>query len=117
MEVLDSMRTDLALHYLHRATLSVSQVAWLLGFQEVGAFTNAFKRWAGLSPSRFRSAGEPEGGTGLPLAGATRHRVGYEGCLRGVRRSGSGRPRRTQSRFFRPRMSRRSETGPIGTPP
>jgi AraC-like DNA-binding protein len=71
MEVLDSMRTDLALHYLRNATLSVSQVAWLLGFQEVGAFTNAFKRWAGLSPSRFRSAGEPEGGTGLPLAGAT----------------------------------------------
>ena len=56
MEVIDSMRTDLALHYLRNATLSVSQVAWLLGFQEVGAFTNAFKRWAGLSPSRFRSA-------------------------------------------------------------
>jgi AraC-like DNA-binding protein len=56
-QVLDAMRTDLADHYLRDATLSVSQVAWLLGFQEVSAFTLAFKRWTGQTPSQFRSTG------------------------------------------------------------
>jgi len=51
------MRTDLADHYLRDATLSVSQVAWLLGFQEVSAFTFAFKRWTGQTPSQFRLTG------------------------------------------------------------
>jgi AraC-like DNA-binding protein len=53
--VLDALRTDLATHYLRDATLSVSQVAWLLGFQEVGAFTYAFKRWNGQTPTQYRS--------------------------------------------------------------
>ncbi len=54
--VLDAMRTDLATHYLRDATLSVSQVAWLLGFQEISAFTYAFKRWIGRTPTQFRSS-------------------------------------------------------------
>jgi AraC-like DNA-binding protein len=54
--ILDAMRTALAVHYLKTATLSISQVAWLLGFQEVGAFTHAFKRWTSLTPSQFREA-------------------------------------------------------------
>jgi hypothetical protein len=33
-----------ALRYLEDAGLSISQIAWLLGFQEVSAFTNAFRR-------------------------------------------------------------------------
>jgi AraC-like DNA-binding protein len=53
--VLDALRTDLATHYLRDATLSVSQVAWLLGFQEVGAFTYAFKRWNGQTPTQYRA--------------------------------------------------------------
>jgi AraC-like DNA-binding protein len=53
--VLDAMRTNLATHYLRDETLSVSQVAWLLGFQEVGAFTYAFKRWNGQTPTQYRA--------------------------------------------------------------
>jgi AraC-like DNA-binding protein len=55
--VLDAMRTDLATDYLRDAALSVSQIAWLLGFQEVSAFTNAFKKWIGQTPTQFRSRG------------------------------------------------------------
>ncbi len=51
----EDMRTDLAQHYLADPTLSVSRIAWLLGFQEVSAFTHAFRRWTGHSPSRMRS--------------------------------------------------------------
>lgn len=64
-EVLDAMRTDLAVRHLRDATLSVSQVAWLLGFQEVSAFTSAFRRWTGQTPSQFRSTGRFDGGNGL----------------------------------------------------
>ena len=31
--------------------LAMSKVAWLLGYQEVGAFSHAFRRWTGKSPS------------------------------------------------------------------
>jgi AraC-like DNA-binding protein len=51
----EDMRRDLAQHYLADPTLSVSRIAWLLGFQEVSAFTHAFRRWTGHSPSRMRS--------------------------------------------------------------
>jgi AraC-like DNA-binding protein len=54
-KALDALRSDLAAHYLRDASLSASQVAWLLGFQEVSAFTYAFKRWTGQTPSQFRS--------------------------------------------------------------
>jgi AraC-like DNA-binding protein len=53
--VLDEMRRELALRYLTDAKLSISQVAWLLGFQEAGALTHAFRRWTGQTPSEVRS--------------------------------------------------------------
>jgi len=61
--ILDEMRRDLAQHYLRDDRLPVSRIAWLLGFQEVGAFTHAFRRWTGRTPTEARSpAGEAERG-------------------------------------------------------
>ena len=54
-EVLNSLRCDLATQYLADHDLSISQIAWLLGYQEVSAFTNAFKRWTGKTPREARS--------------------------------------------------------------
>jgi AraC-like DNA-binding protein len=54
-EVLNGLRCDLATQYLTDGALSISQIAWLLGYQEVSAFTNAFKRWTGKSPREVRS--------------------------------------------------------------
>ena len=53
--IVDQLRADLARHHLKDPILSVSEVAWLLGFQEVSAFTHACKRWTGLTPSQVRS--------------------------------------------------------------
>lgn len=53
--VLEDMRRDLAMHYLRDQGLSISRIAWLLGFQEVGAFTHAFRRWTGQTPTAARS--------------------------------------------------------------
>jgi len=54
VSVLEEMRRELAMRYLADAKLSISQVAWLLGFQEVSAFTHAFRRWTGQTPSEMR---------------------------------------------------------------
>ncbi len=40
------------------AELSVGEIAFLLGFSEVSAFTRAFKRWTGVSPREWRNQGE-----------------------------------------------------------
>ena len=54
-EIKEEMRKDLAKHYIVDPDLSISRIAWLLGFQEVSAFTHAFKRWTGLSPTQART--------------------------------------------------------------
>ena len=43
-------------------TLTISQIAWLLGYQEVSAFTHAFKRWTGMTPREARSRTIANGG-------------------------------------------------------
>jgi AraC-like DNA-binding protein len=53
--VLDQLRSDLAQRHLRYSTLSISQIAWLLGYQEVSAFTHAFKRWTGMTPREMRA--------------------------------------------------------------
>lgn len=53
--VLESLRVDLAKQYLTDPDLSISRIAWLLGYQEVSAFTHAFKRWSGKTPREARA--------------------------------------------------------------
>ena len=52
-QILDELKVDLAKRYLAEG-LSVSRIAWLLGYHEVSAFTHAFKRWTGKSPKQLR---------------------------------------------------------------
>jgi AraC-like DNA-binding protein len=54
--ILDALRLDLAKSYLEERNLPISEVAWLLGFQEVSAFFHACKRWTGKTPKQIRAA-------------------------------------------------------------
>jgi AraC-like DNA-binding protein len=54
-DILQDLRIDLAKRYLADRTLSISQIAWLLGYQEVSSFTHAFKSWTNKTPQQFRS--------------------------------------------------------------
>jgi AraC-like DNA-binding protein len=54
-DVLENLRSDLAARYLTEEDLSISQIAWLLGYQEVSALTHAFRRWTGKTPREVRS--------------------------------------------------------------
>jgi AraC-like DNA-binding protein len=53
-EILDQLRSDLATHYLGEANLSISQIAWLVGYQGVSAFSHGYKRWTGMTPKKMR---------------------------------------------------------------
>lgn len=51
---LDQARARLAQEYLGDTSLSLSDVALLLGFSEQSAFNRAFRRWTGSTPGRER---------------------------------------------------------------
>ena len=53
-EVLENLRSELANRYLDDPELAISQIAWLLGYRDVGAFSHAFKRWTGKTPGQAR---------------------------------------------------------------
>jgi AraC-like DNA-binding protein len=52
--VLHALRHDLAKRHLADRDLSISNVAWLLGYSDVSAFSNAFRRRTGMSPGMMR---------------------------------------------------------------
>lgn len=54
--LLEDVRREQALTYLHDRNRTLSEVAELLGFSELSAFSRAFKRWMGKSPAEFRAA-------------------------------------------------------------
>ena len=54
--ILDALRLDLAKSYLREQNLPISEITWLLGFQNASAFFHAFKRWTGKTPKQVRSA-------------------------------------------------------------
>jgi len=54
--VLQGLRYDLARRHLLDKGLSISKIAWLLGYQDVSAFTHAFRRWTGTAPRAIRQA-------------------------------------------------------------
>lgn len=53
-KLVDDTRRDLALRYLEDPGKSITDVTFLLGFSGQSAFTRAFKRWTGMSPTQFR---------------------------------------------------------------
>ena len=54
--IVQSLKSDLAKRHLTDQTLSISEVAWLLGYQHVSGFTHAIKRWTGSAPRALRQS-------------------------------------------------------------
>ena len=55
-QLVDDTRKDLALRYIADVKRSVSDITFSLGFSQPSAFTRAFKRWTGLSPTDYRES-------------------------------------------------------------
>jgi AraC-like DNA-binding protein len=52
--LLEGLRRALAERYLAQPTLSISDVAIMLGYSEESPFRRAFRRWHGMSPAEYR---------------------------------------------------------------
>ena len=55
-KLVDDTRRDLALRYLEDPRHSITDITFMLGFSQQSAFTRAFKRWTGTSPTDYRTA-------------------------------------------------------------
>ena len=53
-ELVESVRRELALSYVRQRQLPFSEIALLLGYSELSAFSRAFRRWTGASPREWR---------------------------------------------------------------
>ena len=53
-QLLDELRRSLALRLIRDQGLTVKDAAYRLGFSDPAAFSRAFKRWTGVSPSALR---------------------------------------------------------------
>jgi AraC-like DNA-binding protein len=84
-EILDTLRAALAKRYLDDRELPVSEIAWLLGYQEVSSFTHAFRRWTGMTPRQFRASGPVSNNSKRRVSPITK-RARSQGVLRTPRR-------------------------------
>lgn len=69
----DRVRADIALKYLRQSSLQAAQIAEILGYSEPAAFTRAFRRQHGLTPSEARRAGlrsAPDAGSWRSTSGS-----------------------------------------------
>ena len=54
-ELVDSERQKKAMEYLKHTSKTVDEIALLLGYNDPSNFGRAFKRWLGITPTRFRN--------------------------------------------------------------
>jgi len=57
--LVEDVRCALALAYLGQRHVPMTEIALLLGYSELSAFSRAFSRWTGQCPRAWRSAREP----------------------------------------------------------
>lgn len=54
-QLLDTTRRELAQRYLRDSAMTLTDIAFLLGFSEQSSFTHAFREWEGMTPSQWRA--------------------------------------------------------------
>jgi AraC-like DNA-binding protein len=53
-QVVDELRRDMAIRYLHDTNLTVEEIAETLGFSDTANFRQAFRRWTKTTPREFK---------------------------------------------------------------
>ena len=54
--LLERVRHETGTHHLTETSMSISEIAYLLGYCDTSAFIKAFRKQTGMTPSRFREA-------------------------------------------------------------
>lgn len=57
-QLADSVRQHLAVQALKQTRYTVKEIAFMMGYNELSAFSRAFKRWTGSSPETYRSSNQ-----------------------------------------------------------
>ncbi|MFT5637113.1 MAG: AraC-like DNA-binding protein [Cognaticolwellia sp.] len=57
-EILEEVTQSLAITYLSNSTMTIKEVSYFLGYDDVRNFSRAFRRWEGMSPSKYRQKSE-----------------------------------------------------------
>jgi AraC-like DNA-binding protein len=52
--VVETVRKEMAISHLRQNELTITEIAYLMGFSESSTFSRIFKRWTGITPSEFR---------------------------------------------------------------
>ena len=55
-QLADSIRKSLALNYLQSGKYPIKEISYLLGYNELSAFSRAFKRWTGSTPVSYQKS-------------------------------------------------------------
>jgi AraC-like DNA-binding protein len=55
IQIINEIRKDMAIHYLQSQSISMDEIAYILGFSESSAFHRAFKKWTFMTPGQFRN--------------------------------------------------------------
>ena len=53
-QVADEVRKSLAINYLKAGSYPVKEISYMLGYNELSAFTRTFKRWTGITPAIYQ---------------------------------------------------------------
>lgn len=54
-DILQDIRSTLAIEYLTTSNLNLDQIADLVGYSDLSNFRRAFKKWTGVAPNEYRS--------------------------------------------------------------
>lgn len=68
-DLVDSIRHKIALEYVSYGDYSLTEVALMLGYSELSAFSRAFRRWEGRSPQQLRDEVQGPGSNPVSHAG------------------------------------------------
>jgi AraC-like DNA-binding protein len=58
--LVEETRKEAARRYVAGSTLSLAEIAYLVGYSEPASFHRAFKRWYGVTPEGFRRREAPD---------------------------------------------------------
>lgn len=53
-EIIETLRQEFAFSYLKKSELSISEIAYLLNYNDASGFIRSFKRWTGQTPNGWR---------------------------------------------------------------
>ena len=53
-DLVRAARRELALRYVAEPHIPLTEIAFLLGYSELSAFSRAFRQWTGMAPARYR---------------------------------------------------------------